>query len=201
MYKIVFIGFVFFILGKTNVFSQGKISSAIIAKDSLKSNNIDPLTPAKAAFYSAVLPGLGQAYNKKYWKIPLVYGAIGTSIYFFSDSNKKYHQYRDAYKRRLEGYSDDKFTYLDKSRLITGQKFYQRNRDLSALFILGFYVLNIIDANVDASLKQFNVNENLSVRPNIYLNDVTSRTNVGLTLNYNFLHPNPKKEGIKKLQE
>lgn len=186
MYKIVFIGLVFLVLGKTNVFSQGKISSAIIVKDSLKSNNINPLTPAKAAFYSAVLPGLGQAYNKKYWKIPLVYGAIGTSIYFFSDSSKKYHQYRDAYKRRLEGYSDDKFTYLDNNRLIAGQKFYQRNRDLSALFILGFYVLNIIDANVDASLKQFNVNENLSISPTISPNDVTSRTNVGLTFNYNF---------------
>lgn len=158
----------------------------MMPKDSLKSNDIDPLTPAKAAFFSAVLPGLGQAFNKKYWKIPLVYGAIGTSIYFYSDSNKKYHQYRDAYKRRLEGYSDDEFSYLDENRLIVGQKFYQRNRDLSALFILGFYVLNIIDANVDAALIQFNVNEDLSLKPDVYSNDVTSRANVGLTLSYNF---------------
>ena len=86
----------------------------------------------------------------------------------------------------MEGYTDDKFSYLDNSRLIVGQKFYQRNRDLSALFILGFYVLNIVDANVDAALIQFNVNENLSVKPNIYPNDVTSRTNVGLTFNYTF---------------
>jgi hypothetical protein len=184
--KIIFIGLLFFVLGNIRVFSQGKTIEFEVAKDTLKSNNIDPLTPAKAAFYSAVLPGLGQAYNKKYWKIPLVYGAIGTSIYFFSDSSKKYHQYRDTYKRRLEGYTDDKFSYLDDSRLIAGQKFYQRNRDLSALFILGFYVLNIIDANVDAALIQFNVNENLSVKPNIYPNDVTSRTNMGLTFNYTF---------------
>jgi hypothetical protein len=60
-----------------------------MSNDTLKSNDIDPLTPAKAAFYSAVLPGLGQAYNKKYWKIPLVYGAIGTSVYFYVDSKKK----------------------------------------------------------------------------------------------------------------
>jgi hypothetical protein len=84
----------------------------LVAKDSIKSNDIDPLTPAKAAFYSAVLPGLGQAYNKKYWKIPIVY-AIGTSLYFYLNSNKKYNQYRDAYKRRLEGYSDDSLDYLD----------------------------------------------------------------------------------------
>ena len=158
----------------------------LVSNDSLKSIDIDPLTPAKAAFYSAVLPGLGQAFNKKYWKIPLVYGALGTSIYFYVDSKKNYNEYRNAYKRRLEGYTDDKFSYLDESRLIIGQKFYQRNRDLSALFILGFYVLNIIDANVDAALIQFNVNEGLSVKPDIYPNGVTSRANIGLTLSYNF---------------
>lgn len=186
MRKIIFITIFFFTLGNTTVFSQTKKDAVLVAKDTLKSIDIDPLTPAKAAFYSAILPGLGQAYNKKYWKIPLVYGAIGTSLYFYSDSNKKYHQYRDAYKRRLEGYTDDKFSYLDDSRLIAGQKFYQRNRDLSALITLAFYVLNIVDANVDAALIQFNVNENLSVRPTVYPNDVTFKTNVGLTLNYNF---------------
>ena len=186
MRKIIFIAIFFFTLGNATVFSQTKKDAVLVAKDTLKSIDIDPLTPAKAAFYSAILPGLGQAYNKKYWKIPLVYGAIGTSLYFFSDSNKKYHQYRDAYKRRLEGYTDDKFSYLDDSRLIAGQKFYQRNRDLSALITLAFYVLNIVDANVDAALIQFNVNDNLSVRPTVYPNDVTFKTNVGLTLNYNF---------------
>ena len=186
MHKIISIGLFLFILGTATVFAQTKTDAILVAKDTLKSNDIDPLTPAKAAFYSAVLPGLGQAYNKKYWKIPLVYGAMGTSLYFYIDNNKKYHQYRDAYKRRLEGYTDDDFSYLDKTRLIAGQKFYQRNRDLSALVTLAFYALNIIDANVDAALIQFNVDENLSVRPIIYPNDVTFKTNVGLTINYNF---------------
>ena len=186
MHKTFFIAIFFLFLGKPFVFAQDKTTPQKAVKDSLKSINIDPLTPAKAAFYSAALPGLGQAYNKKYWKIPLVYGAIGTSLYFYIDSNKKYHQYRDAYKRRLEGYNDDKFNYLDTNRLITAQKFYQRNRDLSALFVVGFYALNIIDANVDAALIQFNVNENLSVNPIIYPDVVTFKANVGLTLNYNF---------------
>ena len=186
MHKTFFIAIFFLFLGKPFVFAQDKTTPQKVVKDSLKSINIDPLTPAKAAFYSAVLPGLGQAYNKKYWKIPLVYGAIGTSLYFYIDSNKKYHQYRDAYKRRLEGYNDDKFNYLDTNRLISAQKFYQRNRDLSALFVVGFYALNIIDANVDAALIQFNVNENLSVNPIIYPDAVTFKANVGLTLNYNF---------------
>ena len=186
MHKIRFIVLFLFVIGNTAVFSQKKTEATLVAKDTVKSNDIDPLTPAKAAFYSAILPGLGQAYNKKYWKIPIVYGAIGVSMYYYINSNQKYHQYRDAYKRRLEGFTDDEFSYLDENRLISAQKFYQRNRDLSSLFVVGFYVLNIVDANVDAALIQFNVNENLSVRPDLYLNDVTSRTNVGLTFNYNF---------------
>ena len=186
MHKIIFIGLLFLALGNNVVFSQNKPDAVLVAKDTVNSVDIDPLTPAKAAFYSAILPGLGQAYNKKYWKIPIVYGAIGTSLYFYIDSNTKYHQYRDAYKRRLEGFADDEFSYLDETRLISAQKFYQRNRDLSALFVVGFYVLNIIDANVDAALIQFNVNENLSSRPDVYMNDVTLKANVGLTFNYKF---------------
>jgi hypothetical protein len=184
--KIVPISLLFFLLGTVSLFAQAKEETVLIAKDTTKLEEIDPLTPAKAAFYSAILPGLGQAYNKKYWKIPLVYGAIGTSLYFYIDNNNKYRDYRNAYKRRLEGYNDDKYQFLDDSRLIAGQKFYQRNRDLSALFVVAFYALNIIDANVDAALIQFNVNERLSMRPEIYPNDVTFRPNVGLTFNYKF---------------
>jgi hypothetical protein len=183
--KIVPISLLFFLIGTVSLFAQAKEETVLVAKDTTKLEEIDPLTPAKAAFYSAILPGLGQAYNKKYWKIPLVYGAIGTSLYFYLDNNKKYNNYRDAYKKRLEGLPDD-YQFLDDSRLIAGQKFYQRNRDLSALFVVGFYVLNIIDANVDAALIQFNVNERLSLRPEIYPDDMTFRPNVGLTFNYHF---------------
>ncbi|MBB4803552.1 hypothetical protein HNP37_003627 [Flavobacterium nitrogenifigens] len=186
MNKIVPISLLFFLIGTVSLFAQVKKDTVLVVKDTTAYKEIDPLTPAKAAFYSAILPGLGQAYNKKYWKIPLVYGAIGTSLYFYIDNNKKYHDYRDAYKRRLEGYNDDNYQFLDDSRLIAGQKFYQRNRDLSALFVVGFYVLNIIDANVDAALIQFNVNERLSLRPEIYPADVTFKPNVGLTFNYKF---------------
>ncbi|MEL1254944.1 DUF5683 domain-containing protein [Flavobacterium sp. DGU38] len=187
MNKIVPISFLFFLLGTVSLFAQAEKETVLVAKDTTKLEEIDPLRPAKAAFYSAILPGLGQAYNKKYWKIPLVYGAIGTSLYFYIDNNKKYNEVRDEYKRRLEGYTpSEKFARLDDSRLVEAQKFYQRNRDLSSLFVVGFYVLNIIDANVDAALMQFNVNERLSLRPEIYPTDVTFKPNVGLTFNYNF---------------
>lgn len=186
MYKFIPIGLLFFLLGTTTLYAQTKTDAILVAKDTLKSIDIDPLTPAKAAFYSAILPGLGQAYNKQYWKIPLVYAAIGTSLYFYIDNNKKYNLYRDEYKRRLEGTTGEDLAYLDTNRLIEAQKFYQRNKDLSALITLGFYVLNIVEANVSAHLIQFNVNENLSLRPDFYINDVTLKTNLGLTFNYNF---------------
>ncbi len=165
--------------------TQGELT-LLRDRDTIKApsiKGIDMLAPSKAAFYSAILPGLGQAYNKKYWKIPIVYGAMGTSIYFYLDNNKKYHRYRDAYKRRLAGFTDDEFDYLDNGRLIQAQRFYQRNRDLSLLITGLFYILNIVDANVDAHLLQFNVNDNLSVNPEVYPNDINQRPNIGLTLN------------------
>jgi len=161
-----------------------------IVQDTTKTTNtaddIDPLSPAKAAFYSAIFPGLGQAYNKKYWKMPLVYAAIGTSTYFYIWNNNNYKEYRDAYKRRLAGYTDDKFSFLSDDRLLTGQRFYQKNRDLSALITAAFYVLNIVDANVDAHLRQFNVSDNLTFEPKVFQDDIYSRQNIGFTLNYRF---------------
>jgi hypothetical protein len=183
--RFLYIFLFFFLIGNQNLFSQ-ETGDVIIAKDTTKLQEIDPLRPSKAAFYSAILPGLGQAYNKKYWKIPIVYGAIGTSLYFYFDNNTKYNSYRDAYKRRLAGFEDDQYQYLDDNRLIEAQKFYQRNRDLSLLFVIGFYILNIVDANVDAHLIQFNVSEKLSLAPDVYQNDFTTKPNIGLTFNYKF---------------
>ena len=154
----------------------------IRVKDTIKKSGINMLAPSKAAFYSAVLPGLGQIYNKKYWKVSLVYGALGTTIYFYISNNNKYHAYRDAYKRRLEGFNDDEFTYLVNSRLIAAQKFYQNNRDLSALLTGLFYILNIVDANVDAHLMQFNVNDNLTIKPDFYRNEFSANQNLGISL-------------------
>lgn len=186
MNRFLYIVLFFFIFGNQNLFSQ-EIGNAIIAKDTTKLREIDPLRPSKAAFFSAILPGLGQAYNKKYWKIPLVYGALGTSMYFYLENNKKYNIYRDAYKRRLAGFRDDEFVGIfDDQRLIAAQRFHQRNRDLSLMVTAVFYILNIVDANVDAHLIQFNVNEKLSFAPDIYQSEFTVLPTIGLTFNYKF---------------
>ena len=158
---------------------------------------INPLSPAKAAFYSAVLPGLGQAYNKKYWKIPLVYAALGTGTYFYINNNKEYHRYRDAYKSRLAGNKNDEFYFdpegnqLENPRVTTeglerAQKFYRKNKEISILVTLGIYALNIIDANVDAHLLQYNVDERLSVAPHYKIDEINANGNLGLTLNFRF---------------
>jgi len=181
----------FFTLLGGSAIAQNPTGGLVVTPDSTKvaskpAVKTDPLAPSRAAFYSAILPGLGQAYNKKYWKVPLVYGVMGTSLYFYFDNNKKYNQYRDAYKRRLAGFNDDQFQYLDNDRLIAAQRFYQRNRDLSLLITAAFYVLNIVDANVDAHLMQFNVSDDLTVVPDVYQTDINQKPNVGLTLNFKF---------------
>ena len=149
---------------------------------------IDPLRPAKAAFYSAVLPGLGQVYNKRYWKIPLVYGGLGASIYFYDLNNKNFKRYRNAYKRRLAGFTNDEFQFVifDNDRLIDGMNFYKKYRDQSMLFIIGTYFLNILDANIDAHLKQFNINQKLSLKPYMDKNPVIADYHFGISLNFNF---------------
>ena len=161
---------------------------------------IDPLRPSKAAFYSAILPGLGQAYNKRYWKVPIVWGAIGAGIYAIDYNNGRYDRFRDAFKRRRAGFTDDEFYDLNDSGIVPGSPDFsdealqdaqiraQRDRDLSILITVILYVLNIIDANVDAHLQQFNVNENLSLnmRPYLRWEDIQGQANYGLSLQIQF---------------
>ncbi len=170
----------------------------VVVGDTVENQRIDPLSPSRAAFYSAVLPGLGQAYNKKYWKIPIVYAALGTGIYFYIDNTNEYNRYRDAYKSRLAGYNTDEFwgtgvdgnplssPQISNDGLIRAQQTLRRNREISILVTLGIYALNIIDANVDAHLLQYNVDENLAVKPHFKFNELDATTNLGLTLDFKF---------------
>lgn len=156
-----------------------------VEKKSFQANPYDANAPAKAAFYSAILPGLGQAYNKSYWKIPIVYAGLGTTLYFYFDNNAKYQDYRNAYKRRLAGYQDDEFIdFLSEDDLVNAQKLFRENRDISLLLTLGMYILNIIDANVEAHLNQFSITEDLSFRPTPIQNFTTGQNSFGITFSY-----------------
>jgi hypothetical protein len=137
-------------------------------------------SPRTASFYSAVLPGLGQAYNKKYWKIPVVYSGLITFAYFINYNNTYYTKFKKAYIYRKDG---DPSTYADNfpyggsnasiftdDELKSAMDYHRRYRDLSALMFAGFYLLNIIDATVDAYLFDYDVDQNLSlnIKPAVF---------------------------------
>jgi hypothetical protein len=185
MHKIFPLFILLFSLGTVHLCAQKK---EFIVSDSvkIKQNVINPLAPARAAFLSAILPGLGQAYNKKYWKIPIVIGAIGTSVYFYMDSNKEYNRFREAYKQRLVGEKDEFAGQYSDETLIRAQKLFQRNRDLSLLITLALYALNIVEANVNAHLMQFNVSDDLTFKPEFVPNNNFNTQSVGFSVQYKF---------------
>ncbi|WP_152287641.1 DUF5683 domain-containing protein [Flavicella marina] len=163
----------------------------ITSEDVIKAEGYDPLRPATAAFYSAILPGMGQVYNKQAWKLPFVYGAMATSMYYFSINNDSYKRYRNAYKLREAGYQDeftldDGTTLISREGLVSAQKTLKQNRETSLLLFIGFYVLQIVDASVSAHLLQFNVNDKISFDPQIFSDPNDNKPFVGLTFNYNF---------------
>jgi hypothetical protein len=172
-------------------------SSSLQAQDSTQTTTSDtiiidmakPHSPAKAALMSTVVPGLGQAYNKKYWKIPIVYGAIGTSIYFAVENNKTYQDFKKALTYRLDDNPETIDEYngrLSTQSLESNMNFYQRNRDLSIIVAGIFYVLNIVDASVDAHLYSFPKNDNLSLMlvPSVQL--AANQPVSGASLVFNF---------------
>lgn len=185
---------VFILLCLSTKFSFGQNDTLAIEKQSnfrtenaFKASPYDPLAPSKAAFYSAVLPGLGQAYNGSYWKIPIVYGGLGFTMYLVFQNDKEYQRYRDAYKSRLAGFENDEFQgILEDESLISAQKQFRKNKELAILATIGLYILNIVDANVDAHLSQFDVSEDLSLKPNFEPNVISGRIDYGLSLNFKF---------------
>lgn len=163
----------------------------IIKKDSIvKVQGIDVLAPSRAAFYSAVLPGLGQAYNKKYWKIPIVWGAMGASGYFYFKNNDDFKRYRDAFKLRRSGRPDEfdgsSGPLISDNGLRRAQDLFKKNRDLSLFITIAFYILNIIEANVDAHLPDKALDTKISFNPTLLTTPVTNQAVVGATISLSF---------------
>ncbi|HRG24756.1 MAG TPA: DUF5683 domain-containing protein [Chitinophagaceae bacterium] len=132
-------------------------------------------SPRKAAIRSAILPGWGQIYNKKYWKLPIVYGALGTSGGIFFYNLKNYRDTRFAYrvKYNMQYNQTDSALYsliranlrpLDIESLKYYRNSFRRDIDYSVLFFLILWGLNVVDATVDAHLKSFDVSPDLSFR-------------------------------------
>jgi hypothetical protein len=182
-----------FLLSSLYCFSQKDTTNVVVKEKKLSSNNIyNPLSPSKAAFYSAVFPGGGQAYNKKYWKVPLAWAAVGIPTYFYLNNNSEYKRYRKAYKLRKTGLVDE-FTLEDGTELISltglerAQKTLRGNRDLSLLVVIIGYVLQIVEASVNAHLLQFDASDNITVNPTIMSNPIKIEApSVGFSFKYSF---------------
>lgn len=155
--------------------------------------------PAKAAMYSAVLPGMGQIYNRKYWKVPIVYAGFAGLTWYTMFTHDEFVRYRNALDFRLDGNPEtiDEFggdaRYTDE--VITRFKdYYRRQRDRTVIWTTLFYVLNIIDATVDAHLFEFDVSDDLGMKigPSFHGFDHTlpgragAKTGMGISFSMNF---------------
>lgn len=151
----------------------------------------NPLSPSKAAFYSAIFPGMGQVYNKKYWKAPIVWGALAIPTYYYQINNSDYKRFRTAYKLRKNGLVDE-FTVngveiVSTETLETAQEQLRENRDFSLLSGIILYILQIVEASVNAHLMQFNTSDNLTIKPIVTPDPIRINAPiVGLTLKYKF---------------
>ncbi|WP_233860911.1 DUF5683 domain-containing protein [Tenacibaculum piscium] len=161
-------------------------------KAPINSDKYNPLAPAKAAFYSAIFPGGGQIYNKKYWKAPIVWASLAIPTYYYIDNRNEYNRYRTAFTLRKQGIKDE-FINKDGKELMSiqglenAQKILRKNRDLSLLTGVLLYVLQIVEASVNAHLLQFDTDDSLSLQPMVYPDPLFIESpKVGLTLKYAF---------------
>lgn len=159
------------ILILTSVFSFAQVRDSAVVftpKDSSLSK-IDKkkiyASARKATILSAILPGAGQVYNKKYWKLPIIYAGLGGFGYMFGFYNSQYNVARKYLKAEYDGDSTTvNNTGLSGDQLLVYKTKYRKFRDISVIGLAAVYVLNIIDANVDAHLKTFDVSDDLSLQ-------------------------------------
>ena len=183
---------------------KGQIIDADTTQVNVVPSNAEELhSPKKAALYSTILPGLGQAYNKKYWKIPIIYAGFGAIGYFMVWNNNNYKISKIAYIDLTDGdplvgshldlkYADqydltDQTSYNNfKTSLSKQQDYYRRNRDLLFISMFAFYGLNIIDASVDAHFFDFDISEDLSFNWQPAMNSMDKQLSYGLNCTFNF---------------
>jgi hypothetical protein len=153
------------------------LQTAIAQSDSALSLNKKPTkdtgySPRKAIIRSAIIPGWGQITNKKIWKLPLVYGALGTTTYLFFRNINQYNEAKKAYILATDNDPSNDIQipqpyYSVKSqpeRIRVFRNAVRQNVDYSAVFFILFWGLNVVDAAVDAHLKTFDVNDKLSLQ-------------------------------------
>ncbi|HEU4858845.1 MAG TPA: DUF5683 domain-containing protein [Chitinophagaceae bacterium] len=190
--------FIFFI---SNVYSQDQpAENAVPKKDSAIVKTTEPDTATKkvyspkvAARRSAIIPGWGQVYNKKYWKVPIIYAGLGVTGYIFVDNIKTYKEYKFAYTARIEAQPpnpdstkynqlDEIYKTLSPNTIRAARDEFRRYVDYSALIFILLWGLNVVDAAVDAHLKGFDVSPDLSLHLKPGYSDMARTNGVSLVL-------------------
>lgn len=171
------------------------VDSTIHVKEEFKPD------PTKAVIYSAIFPGLGQIYNRKYWKLPLVYGGFVGFVYGISWNGGMYNSYSRGYRDLVTGSGESWHDFLrpgetpqkfDRESLTSSLRrkkdFFRRNRDLAIIGMVAFYAVCMIDAYVDANLYDFNMSPDLSMRvePVLWGPSQNMKASVGLQCSINF---------------
>jgi hypothetical protein len=150
----------------------------------------EPHSPRKATMRSLMLPGWGQAYNKKYWKIPVIYIGAAALIYGLQWNHNQYKDFKQLAVFINDGDSNTIPAYNGRilnsgySNWAAGNRdYFRKNRDLCAIGLVAVYVLNVIDANVDAHLFEFNITDDVSLRlePNLWTQQNQMYAGIGAT--------------------
>lgn len=171
---------------------------SIITKDTLSGSSLEKVpilkdtlakiiwvTPKKTALFSAIVPGLGQIYNKQYWKLPIVYGGLGIAGYLIYDNLNNYNTFRRIYAGRISGDAKSFLEYPDYSDDVVknARDYYRKNLDLTVFLSIIGYGLQVIDALVFAQLKNFDISPDISLKTKPLMTP-QGGIGVGLVLNF-----------------
>lgn len=186
--------FFLFVFCYNSNFAQST-DSTVIVKDSVQVEkqkkeevNQDEVLPRRAAIRSAILPGWGQIQNKQLWKLPFVYGSLGTLGYLFVYNNKEYNFFKENY---LAAKDDDpntiNSTSYSEATLKLNRDEFRKQRDMFVLATIGAYAVQIIDAYVFAHLKNFDISDDLSLSTNPFIfTNIATAPQLGFTIKLKF---------------
>ena len=173
----------FYFVGGLNAFAQ-EIKNEVEVQE-IKSFTL-PKNPKKATILSAIIPGAGQVYNDKAWKVPILYAGIITDVYFIGFNNKRYQAFREALIAFDDGDSNQ-FPTLNRDGLVRNVNYWKKNRDLCYLLLGAIYALNIVDANVDAHLSGFDITDELTMKIEPHVDSFSSSSrNMGFAITLSF---------------
>jgi hypothetical protein len=181
----------FFLLGTCSLYAQdsSKLKTLFLKDSFSKKVEVFKPRPARSAFLSAIVPGAGQIYNKKYWKAPIVWAGLATFTYMYFANNAEYQSAKTSYLTLLDTVSTNNIAYKGSTNLTHVTQYknnYRNNRDLALVLGVLFYGINIIDATIDAHLMNFDVSDNLTmqVQPSVIELPQSYAFGGGLTFSY-----------------